>query len=254
MLILHCEDSLEGIFTAIYDAFVYKKQMKQPYRDDIEIAMGEGCLTLFAEEQEVVVDAEKVEKTVRTIQSRLGFRDYQTIVSALCHFAEDRASIVLGYLVQAFAVGHSVMDQLADPFAMRMMELDRKVANEADKMRGFLRFQEVHSGAESVLLAEIEPKCNLVPLMMDHFSDRFPNENFIMYDCNRKIAAVHEAYHACVLVSGDNLHIPEKEGDYFTELWKQYFMTMEIKPRHNEKCQNNLMPKWYRKHMPEIIA
>ena len=28
MLILHCEDSLEGIFTAIYDAFVYKKQMK----------------------------------------------------------------------------------------------------------------------------------------------------------------------------------------------------------------------------------
>ena len=35
MLILHCEDSLEGIFTAIYDAFVYKKQMKQPYRDDI---------------------------------------------------------------------------------------------------------------------------------------------------------------------------------------------------------------------------
>ena len=25
MLILHCEDSLEGIFTAIYDAFVYKK-------------------------------------------------------------------------------------------------------------------------------------------------------------------------------------------------------------------------------------
>ena len=157
MLILHCEDSLEGIFTAIYDAFVYKKQMKQPYRDDIEIAMGEGCLTLFAEEQEVVVDAEKVEKTVRTIQSRLGFRDYQTIVSALCHFAEDRASIVLGYLVRAFAVGHSVMDHLADPFVMRMMELDRKVANEADKMRGFLRFREVHSGAESVLLAEIEP-------------------------------------------------------------------------------------------------
>ena len=67
MLILHCEDSLEGIFTAIYDAFVYKKQMQQPYRDDIEIAMGEGCLTLFAEEQEVVVDAEKVEKTVRKV-------------------------------------------------------------------------------------------------------------------------------------------------------------------------------------------
>lgn len=31
MLILHCEDSLEGIFTAIYDAFVYKKQMESDH-------------------------------------------------------------------------------------------------------------------------------------------------------------------------------------------------------------------------------
>ena len=29
-MILRCEDSLEGIFTAIYDAFVYKNRMEQP--------------------------------------------------------------------------------------------------------------------------------------------------------------------------------------------------------------------------------
>ncbi len=71
MLILHCEDSLEGIFTAIYDAFVYKKQMQQPYKDDIEIVMGEGCLTLFAEEREIVVNAEKIHVTGKKLDQKI---------------------------------------------------------------------------------------------------------------------------------------------------------------------------------------
>ena len=29
-LILRCEDTMEGIFTAIYDAFVYKNRMELP--------------------------------------------------------------------------------------------------------------------------------------------------------------------------------------------------------------------------------
>ena len=87
--------------------------------------------------------------------------------------------------------------------------------------------------------------------MMDHFSDRFPDENFILYDENRNLAAVHEAGHRCVLVSGEQLQIPQGHMDYFAVLWKQYFATMEIRERHNEQCQNQLLPKWYRKYMME---
>lgn len=83
------------------------------------------------------------------------------------------------------------------------------------------------------------------------FSDRFPDENFILYDENRNLAAVHEAGHSCVLVSGEQLQIPQGHMDYFAVLWKQYFATMEIRERHNEQCQNHLLPKWYRKYMTE---
>ena len=100
--------------------------------------------------------------------------------------------------------------------------------------------------------AQMEPKCNLVPLMMEHFSDRYPNEHFIIYDPIRKLAAVHEAYHACVLVMGQDLSLSRGEGDYIEELWKHYFASVEIKARHNERCQQNMMPVWYRKHMPEL--
>ena len=188
---LHAEETIDPQQFPLYQAPI--NVQTQHEFDYINSALW----TAFRYYQEQQADSYTARLKLSCQQSGMAYR-YQDFITANQKFAsaEDRASIVLGYLVRAFAVGHSVMDHLADPFVMRMMELDRKVANEADKMRGFLRFREVHSGAESVLLAEIEPKCNLVPLMMDHFSDRFPNENFIMYDCNRKIAAVHEAYHA----------------------------------------------------------
>ena len=48
-LILRCENTIDGMFTAIYDAFVYKKQMGDNYDDSISIAIGdEGEVTLFS--------------------------------------------------------------------------------------------------------------------------------------------------------------------------------------------------------------
>ena len=163
---------------------------------------------MFAREIEVQTDAQKVQKTVYSIQSRLGYPVYDTLLHALCHFAEDRGTAVLGYLVRAFAQGRGISDQLADPFALRVMELSRKVGNELDKLLGFVRFQDLGS----ILVAQLAPKCNMVPLMMDHFSDRFPDENFILYDENRNLAAVHEAGHSCVLVSGEQ--VSDSAGAY----------------------------------------
>ena len=262
-LTLRCEDSLEGMFTAIYDAFVYKNKMDKPYEDSITIAAGEGCMTLFTEEIAVQTDMDKVNKTIHAIQTRLGYSVYDTVLHALCHYDEERASTVLGYLVRAFAKGSRISEHMADPYVMGVLELSRKVENERQRFYGFLRFRVIQGEnalirmdgepqEREVLFAQIEPKCNLVPIMMEHFESRYPNENFIIYDEKRKLAAVHRAYQTCVLVASEGIVLPESGSDIFEELWKQYFRSMEIKPRHNERCQNNMMPKWYRKYMPEL--
>ena len=204
-------------------------------------------MSLFSREIEVVTDPRKVERTIYSIQTRLGYSVYDTLLRALCHYDEERATTVLGYLVRAFAKGHDISDYLSDRYVMRVMELSRKVENERQKFYGFLRFRDTGN----VLVAQMEPKCNLVPLMMEHFTDRFPNENFIIYDKNREIAAVHEAYHNCVLTAGVELDLAKYGEDAFEVLWKQYVSSMEIVQRHNEKCQNTMMPKWYRKYMFE---
>ena len=124
------------------------------------------------------------------------------------------------------------------------MELSRKVSNETHHYYGFVRFNNLNG----ILYSQIEPKCNVIPLIIEHFSDRFSIENWIIEDKSRKLFAVHKAYGDTRLYSGDyrQLH------DEYEELWKTFFDSIAIKERENPKCQRTLMPLWMRTHMNEF--
>lgn len=251
--ILVCNDEMESIFSAIFFAFELKKKFETKYEDTIQIKIGQYVeCDLFSEIVEVKTDYDKAEKTINAIRKRLGYSIYDMVFKALCHYDENRASIVLGFLVRAFAKGSRVTEDLADSFVMNTFELARKVSNEEQKMNGFLRF----SDTGNFLFSEINPKCNLIPIIMWHFSDRYPGENFIIWDKSRHYAVVHPKNGNCFLVTDEQL---ENNGytelmveDDFEKLWKIYFENMEIKPRHNERCQTNLCPKWFRENMIEF--
>ena len=60
-IILRCDNNINGIFTAIYDAFVYKNQMQKEnhevYRDNISIEIGiGGNYTLFSKMIDIETD------------------------------------------------------------------------------------------------------------------------------------------------------------------------------------------------------
>ena len=249
-LILQCEDSVEGILTAIYDAFVEKNKMSDYQDGDISIVIGEHAdLFLFARQIEVVTDLDKAQKTLVSIQKKISHLAYKRVLSALCHFDADRANVVLGFLINGFSMGASVLEAMADPYVMRVIELARKVDNESHLFCGFVRFTDVGK----FLFGEIEPKCHVLPQVLEHFEDRYPNEHYVIYDKKRHVALVHPAFCQSFFVYGDewNVNINQYQ-DNFEVLWKEYFAHIEIKERHNPRCQNNLIPKWYRKNMVEF--
>lgn len=249
-LILQCEDSVEGILTAIYEAFVEKNKMPDYKDGDISIAIGENLnVNLFAREVQVKTDLEKAQKTLASIQSKISYHAYKNIMSALCHFALDRGDAALGYLIKGFPMGAQVSEALADPYVMRIMELSRKVDNESHLFCGFVRFHDMGK----FLYSEVDPKCNVLPQVMEHFEDRFPNEHYVIYDSRRKMALVHPAFQHSFFVYGDEWNVDlSQRQDYFETLWAEYFQHIAIKERKNTRCQNNLLPKWYRKNMVEF--
>lgn len=249
-IIMRCENSFEGIFTAIYDAFVYKNNMTEKYEDDISISIGsEGNMMLFSQEIAINTDFEKAQKTVYAIQKKLGYSVYYTLLLALCHYNEDRATIVLGYLVRGFKKGTRIQEHMADEYVMKVLEYSRKVSNEADKIRGFLRFSDINN----VLISKIEPKCDIIPIIIEHFADRYACENFLIYDNKRNYSVVHPAYCSHYFISGIPVEMNElTTHDNYEQMWKMYFQTMAIKERNNPTCQRNMLPKWYRNTMLEF--
>lgn len=94
--ILICEDSQEGIFTGIYEAYAQKCD-----HDSTRIQLGEeGNQCLFAEYREIVPDIQKADKVRRTVLTRFGEECYEQICYALSSWETDKGQAVYQTVVE----------------------------------------------------------------------------------------------------------------------------------------------------------
>lgn len=249
---LICEDSLEGIFSGIYQAYLLKRPHEQ-----IHIQIGEEeNLRLFAVYQRCPVSEEWAVKVARTIGSRFGEEAYLAICRALASPETDKGEAIYKTVVTGLGMRSpdQVMGNLKNPYVHRVFELARFTANEAHFHVEFLRFRELENG---ILYAPIGPKNNLITFIVPHFADRLPLENFVIHDDVRNIFAVHPAGKEWYLVTGDE-EIKELQHRYsrgekrYSELFEHFFHTIAIKERKNLDLQRNMLPLRYRKYMTEF--
>ncbi len=276
---LICEDSLEGVFTGIYDAYLKKKPHGQ-----VHLCVGqEDNYRLFAVYEECRPDEGKAVKVARTIGRELGHEAYMSICRALASPQPDKGEAVYKTVVAGLSMKNrkQVMGNLKNPYIHRVFELARFTANEAHYHVEFLRFRELENG---ILYAPMGPKNNVITFVVPHFADRLPLENFVIHDTLRGIYALHPAGKDWYLVSGaqgepggrDGLEnhdslpgavpgkdhrepvpgappMPFSEGEEkYSELFTHFFHTIAVKERGNYGLQRNMLPLRYRKYMTEF--
>ena len=250
-----CEDSLEGIFTAIYDAYALREG-----HEHIHVQVGEEeNYRLFASYLYSRPDSVKTEKVVCTLKSRLGEEVYLTIcrAAAFCsHYYSDKGEAIYRTVVEGITGGNGrrTMENLRDPYVARTFELARRTANEAHHEIEFLRFQELEQG---ILYAKIGPENNVLSFIMPHFADRLASENFMIHDEKRGLFGVHPAREEWYLVSGvyeflqDSLKWSQKERGY-QELFALFHKTIAIGERKNSRLQQQMLPLRFRNYMVEF--
>lgn len=245
---LVCDDSFDGIMTAVYDGWVLKNK-----GCDVHIHPGKDYApTFFSEFITIETDMDKSVRVAESIRIKVSPEAYRMVYRACMHYDEDRGDMVFGFLQLAYPVGARVTKMLTNPYVMRLMELDRKVGNEAHLFKEFLRFDELKG---RVLYGKMEPKCDVLPFVSQHFQERFPEEDWIIYDVKRTKAAVHKHCMNTVFIEGQDMEQLTQDmqtNDEYRELWKVFFDTIGIEARKNPKCQQNHMPQWYRKNMTEF--
>lgn len=247
-MIFVCEDTVDGIFTAIYKAWEAGTS-----RTAIEVR-GTGTMRLFAEYIDVETDTKLASKVADSVVRKISQEAYYYIYQSALSDHVEKGQYIYEFLIKAFPIGRNIMNHLQDDSVMKVFELTRKVSNESQRYLEFVRFCELENG---VLSSKINPKANVVPIIAEHFSDRMHNENWVILDTERNLAAVHRAGFGFVLSNDiteemlNQFSAKSENEDKFQQLWKRFFDTIAIEERKNKKLQQQLMPLRYRKYMSE---
>lgn len=249
---LICEDSLEGIFTGVYDAYLLKRPLEQ-----VHLLIGEDeNYRLFARYLECVPDVIKTRKVASRVIQSFGRQTYFTICEVAASHERDKAEAILRTIAHGLTarLGGLLMNDLKDEGVFRSFALSRNVGKEIHFHKEFLRFEELESG---ILYARIGPKNNIITFVTPHFADRLPLENFVIHDVNRHIFAMHEAEKDWYLVYDpegmDKIEYTVSQNEErYSELFIHFFHTIAIKERKNPGLQLNMLPLRYREYMTEF--
>lgn len=250
--ILVCEDSETGILTGIYVAYERKLD-----HDTTILQVGEEeNLRLFAEYIRIVPSQEKAAKVIRTIRRRFGEETLRIILEALASTDDGKGQAVYKMLVFGLKGGYKgqLIDCLSQEAVIKTVALSTTVWHEIHHFYGFLRFQELASG---ILYAKINPRANLLPFLGDHFADRFPLENFMIYDEAHDYWLIHGAKKDWFTVSGDLVQTEglltfSKEELLVQELFCHFVNKIAIKERENLALQQQMLPLRFRSNMIEV--
>lgn len=263
-----CEDTLTGIFTGVYDAWASKVG-----HENVELRTGDiENYEFFCEYRTVTPDMEKAEKVRRSIYKKLGWGIYYDITVCVYSSFQDKANAVYHTLVDCLSpqgslygkklpsgfhpdgTGANYLENLCNSYVKRVSEIKKNVCLERERVLQFVRFRELRNG---ILFAKIEPGHHVLPLVADHFSNRFPLERWLIYDSRRNCGLAHEPGKGCLFM--DELQMKEEYLDGFAEvngeyeeLWWNFCQSTSIDFRKNPRLQQHFAPLKVRKNMVEF--
>lgn len=257
MLLKHiylCDDSIDGIFTAIYVAWSSRYGHSN-------IKIEEKCegskysnIELFAEYIPVETDYNLSVKVSKSIKDKISAEAYEMVCRTALSDYVGKADLIYRFLILGFAVGSSIVEHMSNEVVNSVFRVNKNVGNEMHHLLGFVRFSEQEGG---LLTSVIHPKNNVLTLITPHFADRLPQEKFLIYDENRKLATFHVPGNSWILaqvpeIDQERLEEITIREDEYRDLWKAFFTHIAIKERVNPKLQRNNLPLRFRGDMTEF--
>lgn len=236
------DGTFDGLMCCVFESF------KKKERPAMLLSNRQDQTTLFPA-RDISTDPARARRVVKGIAGRISEEVLEHVQQAFLSCEAEADLIILDFLHLAFRAGPGVLDMLAEPEVDRLIKALRHLWGEAHLLTGFIRFSD-NGGA---LVATIEPKNRVLPLLDGHFSDRYNAELFMIYDQTHREALVHQDSRSAIFPV-ERLELPDPgEGERFIrQLWKRFYGAIGVKERENPRCRMTHMPKRYWAHMLEM--
>lgn len=251
--IFQCENSIDGIFTAIYQAWDSGYGHANVKIEEQSEENNYSNIELFSEYVIVNTDFEQALKVSRSIKAKISIEAYEIVCRVALSNYQGKGDLIYRFLILGFHMGSSIVGHLSNDVVNHMIKLNRYVSGETHNLLGFIRFSEQENG---ILTSIIHPKNNVLSLITPHFVDRLPEERFVIFDSNRSKCSLHLPGKPWIIAEIPSIDIADYStivDDEYENLWKIFFDNIAIKERINPKLQRNNLPIRFRKNMTEFI-
>ena len=243
MLVYVYDGSFEGILTAVFEAFS-RKEAPDAVLPEQGLQQDLTARYVF-----IAADQAKSDRVYASVWKNISEEALKNIYHTFLSEDSGAGTLIYRYLKLGWKMGSSVDMHLSDDTVFKIMDVNRRVEHEVHKMMGFVRFRQVEGG---LFYSSISPDHNIVELLAPHFSERLSDQNWIIHDVKREIAALYNTREWIITeFSADEIPRATEEEKHFSALWKEFFKTLEIKSRSNPKLQRQLMPRRYWEHLVE---
>lgn len=247
------DGTYEGWVTAVFEIYEYKLK-------DIVFAQNEASADLlFSTNHIVITDEVKVKRVLNGLQKRLSKNGFQGLYNAFLSETNKVEEIMFRYIQYVLLSPVNVEDDFGNNDVLELRKAIRLTGKEAHRMEAFVRFQLTK---DQLYYAIVEPDCNVLPLIENHFKSRYADQRWLIYDAKRKYGIYYDLKNVSTVALQFNTEtnsskflaeISDEGEELFQDLWRNYFKSVNIESRKNTKLHLQHMPKRYWKNLTEKI-
>ncbi|WP_375416475.1 TIGR03915 family putative DNA repair protein [uncultured Hymenobacter sp.] len=173
--------------------------------------------------------------------------------------AEDRELLIFRYADLALRTAQDISENYADDNVRRVQRLAQQMYREKHRMEAFVRFEKT---SDDLFHATIDPDFDVLPLIAEHFTKRYADQRWLIFDKRRRYGLYYdltrtdvvqfEAVGAARLKSTTvSATVLDEREPLFKLLWQSYFDHVNIPERRNLKLHRRHMPLRYWKYLSE---
>jgi probable DNA metabolism protein len=250
------DGSFPGFLCACAEALNAREPIPRPVRES-------ETPTLFEIRTTVKRDDQRAAALWVRLSRRIADEPRRRLLEAFLSDVPGIDAAIAATMRRMWRAGDCRSLDLSDPDALMVEKAAYRAREEGHKVCGLVRFSELSDGS---WYAPIEPCCDILGLIGDHFARRFAPMRFAIHDTCRRTAIMHEPGRLWNVIDGFNLELPDPGMDGHATLdahlavrereiramWRLYFETIAIQPRKNARLQRSKVPQRYWSRLTEL--
>ncbi len=242
MKLLLYDGTFEGFLTAVFEVYEYKIEQPQIKRGDTVNG------SLFGAPHIIQTNDAKAKRVLSKLEQKISKTGINQLYKCFLSELRDIENVLLGYIQYVIFAKSEAENDYGHPDVLQLQQISKKVYREKHRMEAFVRFQLTK---DELYYAIIQPDYDVLPLIANHFKERYADQRWLIYDCRRKYGLYYDLNEVSEVmidfnessIEGPDIY-DENEGLY-QQLWKQYFDSVNIKARKNMKLHIQHVPKRY---------